>query len=57
VEPQFVIAVATTFGIVAWYQSAIDVWLGFNHVVISRANGHKTHGKFPFVKKIYNNNK
>jgi hypothetical protein len=55
VEPQFVIAVATTFGIVAWYQSAIDVWLGFNHVVISRANGHKTHGKFPFVKKIYNN--
>jgi hypothetical protein len=33
---------------------ANDGWLGFNHVVISRANGHKTHGNFPFAQKRYN---
>jgi hypothetical protein len=30
---------------------AIDGWIGFNHVVISRGNGHKTCDNFPFVQK------
>jgi len=32
---------------------AIDGWLGFNHVVISKTNGHKIYGNFPFVQKRY----
>jgi hypothetical protein len=27
--------------------------LGFNHLVISKANDHKTHGNFPLVQKRY----
>jgi hypothetical protein len=46
VEPQFAIAFVTTFGIVS-----INGWLGFNHVVILKANGHKMCGNFPFVQK------
>jgi hypothetical protein len=51
VEPQFFITFAPTFGIVACNQCAIDGWLGFNHVVILKTNGHKTCGNFQFVQK------
>jgi hypothetical protein len=53
VEPQFATAFVTTFGIVTSTKRAIDGWLVFNHMVIERANGHKTHGNFPFVQKGY----